>query len=59
MMVSADRGLGVTSDDMSVKVSDIQPKWPFLRGIAVVKNVARVPDSFSAADDRDRGSGIA
>src|SRR6266849_863385 len=30
----------------------------FLRGIAVVKNIASAPDSFNAADDRDRGSGI-
>jgi hypothetical protein len=28
-LVSADRGLGVTSHDVSVKVSDIQPKWRF------------------------------
>jgi hypothetical protein len=29
------------------------------RGIAVVKNIASVPDTFSAAGDRDRGSRIA
>jgi hypothetical protein len=43
-MVSADRGLGDSSHDMSVKVSDIQPKW-LLRGMSVVKNVASAPDS--------------
>jgi hypothetical protein len=31
----------------------------FLRGIAVVEDIASVPDSFSAADNRDHGSGIA
>src|SRR6266481_4682756 len=31
MMVSADRGLAVTRDGMSVKVSDMQPKWHFAR----------------------------
>ena len=49
MMVSADRGLGVTCHDMSVNMSDING---FLRGVAAVKNIACAPDSFSAADDR-------
>jgi hypothetical protein len=31
----------------------------FLLGIAFVKNIASVPDSFTAAGDRDRGSEIA
>jgi hypothetical protein len=31
----------------------------FLRGVAVVKNIASVSDSLSAADDRNRGRKIA
>ena len=50
--------LGVMSHDVSVKVSEIKPKG-LLPGIAVVKNIASAPDSSTAADDRDRGSGIA
>ena len=54
-MVSADRGLTVTSHDMS---GQSEPKWPFATH-AVVKNIASAPDSFSAADDRNGGSEIA
>jgi hypothetical protein len=46
------------SHDVSVKVSEMKPKG-LLPGIAVVKNIASAPDSSTAADDRDRGSGIA
>jgi hypothetical protein len=49
MIVSADRGLGVTSHDMSVNTSDIKG---FLRSVDAVKNIVSAPDSFSAADDR-------
>jgi hypothetical protein len=57
-MVSADRGFAVTRDGMSVKVSAMQPKWHFAR-LAVATNIANAPDRFRAADDRDRGRGIA
>ena len=57
-MLSADRGLGVTSHDVAVKVMTYSLNG-CLRDIAVAKSIASASDSFSAADDRDRGSEIA
>jgi hypothetical protein len=37
MMVSADCGRGVTGHDMSVKVSDIQPKWLFCEALLLLR----------------------
>jgi hypothetical protein len=67
-MESADRGLGVISHDVSVKVSDIEPTG-VLRAIAVVKNIASALHSYSAQrigvsaqellEESDRGSNSA
>src|SRR6266446_3430015 len=46
-MVSADRGLGVTSHDVSVKVVTYSLNG-VLRAIAVVNNIASALHSFSA-----------
>jgi hypothetical protein len=58
VMVSEDRGLGVTSHGVSVTVTDTQPKW-LLQGTVCVNNSRECAAQLQSPDNRDRGSGIA